>query len=42
MPVIDIFRGELQAGPATGRAPHALTNRRFGFRRISSNRGIRA
>jgi hypothetical protein len=43
MPVIGIFRRELQAGPAKDRAArHSLLNWRFRFRRISSNRGIRA
>jgi hypothetical protein len=43
MPVIGIFRGELQAGPAKDRAAqHSFLNRRFRLRRISSNRGIRA
>jgi len=40
MPVIGVVRSEMLMGPATDRAQRALLNRRF--RRLSSNRGIRA
>jgi hypothetical protein len=41
MPVIGFVRGDAQA-PASDRTVHSLLNRRFRFRRIASNRGIRA
>jgi hypothetical protein len=42
MPVTGVVRGDLQVGPASDRAVHSLLDRRFRFRRIASNRGIRA
>jgi hypothetical protein len=42
MPVIGFVRRDVQAGPASDRTVHPLLNRRFRFRRIASNLGIRA